>query len=113
MTLAPLVESAEAALRPTVTVGRACLVGVELDGDAPGAVVAIQGPRVLADLARLGLGGQLDRLRAATLDLPLDARVARVELRPPHLVVYDRPREERDARAFLAERGLLGGPTRT
>lgn len=38
--------------------------------------------------------------------------LVRVEVRPPHLIIYDRPREEPAVRAFLAERGLLGGPTR-
>lgn len=113
LTLAPFLASPSAALRPTRTVARARLAAVELAGDAPGDVLHLLGGDVLGWLSRLDLGDQLDRLLAITLDLQLDAREARVEIRPPHLVVYDRPREEPDVRAFLAERGLLGGAPRT
>lgn len=111
--LAPLLTSPEGALRPTRTVGQARLIGVELAGDSPGARLSLEHPDVLGWVRRLDLGDQLERLQAATLDLALDARVARVELRPPHVIVYDRPREEPAVRAFLVERGLLGGQPRT
>lgn len=113
LTLAPFLASPGAALRPTRTVSQARLAGVELAGDAPGDVLHLLGGDVLGWLSRLDLGDQLDRLLAVTLDLQLDLRPARVEIRPPHLVLYDRPREEPDVRAFLAERGLLGGAPRS
>lgn len=113
LTLAPFLASPGAVLRPTRTVSQARLAGVELAGDAPGDVLHLLGGDVLGWLSRLDLGDQLDRLLAVTLDLQLDLRPARVEIRPPHLVLYDRPREEPDVRAFLAERGLLGGAPRS
>ena len=113
VTLAPFLASSEAVLRPTRGVGRAQVAGVELGGDAPEDTLTLSGGRVLERLRALDLGDQLDQLRALTLDLQLDTREARVEVRPPHLIVYDRPREEPAVRAFLVERGLLGGPRAT
>ena len=109
VTLAPFLASTEGVLRPTRTVGRAQVAGVELGGDAPEDMLTLSGGRVLERLRALDLGDQLEHLRALTLDLQLDARLARIEVRPPHLIVYDRPREEPAVRAFLVERGLLGG----
>lgn len=113
VTLAPLLASPEAALRPTLTVGCARVAGIELAGDGPGDVLALGGRDTLGWLHRLDLSDQLNRVQAVTLELQLDARAAVVELRPPHLVVYDRPREEPAVRAFLGERGWLGGPPGT
>ncbi len=109
VTLAPFLASPEGALRPTRTVGHAQVVGVELGGDAPEDAFTLVGARVLERLRALDLGDQLDQLQALTLDLQLDTREARIEIRPPHLIVYDRPREEPAVRAFLVERGLRGG----
>ena len=103
----------EAVLRPTRSIGRALVAGIELGGDAPEDMLTLTGGRVLERLRALDLGDQLDQLRALTLDLQLDTREARIEVRPPHLIVYDRPREEPAVRAFLVERGLLGGSRAT
>lgn len=110
LTLAPLVERLDAALRPGREVLEARLVGVELRGDAPTDCLLVTSGDAHLHLARLDLLDLLPRMQAATLALRLHHREVQIELRPPNLILYDQPREEPAVRAFLCERGLLESP---